>query len=59
MCLLLQADFILMKYMMDHLNFGHYSGLNFNQDKARQRRIGLNLIHYTLQQTWVVCDWLP
>ncbi|MBG8805779.1 hypothetical protein F7O43_01625 [Neisseria meningitidis] len=23
-----------------------YSGLNLNQDKARQRRTGLNLIHY-------------
>ena len=25
-----------------------YSGLNLNQDKARQRRTGLKLIHYTL-----------
>jgi len=24
-----------------------YSGLNLNQDKARQRRTGLKLIHYT------------
>ncbi|EFC88551.1 hypothetical protein NEIMUCOT_04930 [Neisseria mucosa ATCC 25996] len=26
--------------------FGFYSGLTLNQDKARQRRTGLNLIHY-------------
>ena len=26
----------------------YYSGLNLNQDKARQRRTGLNLIHYIL-----------
>ena len=27
--------------------FGFYSGLNLNQDKARQRRTGSKLIHYT------------
>ncbi len=25
-----------------------YSGLNLNQNKARQRRTGLNLIHYMI-----------
>ena len=28
-----------------------YSGLNLNQDKARQRRTGLKLIHYKIRMT--------